>query len=130
MSSMQRRLGGGVLVHHLARDSQMIDEALLARSGRSARTLVKEGPLRITLMAVAAGEDVPPHHADGPVAIQVLRGDIVFRVPEGECPLAAGDMLVLPARVEHSARAVTDCAFLVTIVHAPGAGAREQHSGG
>ena len=32
----------------------MIDPDLLARHGRSGRTLVKDGPLRLTIMGLAA----------------------------------------------------------------------------
>src|SRR6185503_19527286 len=45
LSSMHRTLDGDVLVHHLTQDERLIDPSLLARHGRSARTLVKEGPL-------------------------------------------------------------------------------------
>jgi len=48
MSSMHRILDGEVLVHHLTQDERMLDPGLLAKHGRTARTLVKEGPLRLT----------------------------------------------------------------------------------
>ena len=61
MSSMHRVLDGDVLVHHLTEDERTLDADLLARHGRTARTIVKEGPLRLTLMGLAAGGVLPPH---------------------------------------------------------------------
>ncbi len=122
MSSMHRQLDGDVLVHHLKQDERMIDPALLARHGRSARTLVKEGPLRLTIMALAAGGELPAHRAEGPVSIHVLEGAIQFAALGGEYELRTGDVLVFASGVEHSARSVTGAVFLLTVVHCqPGA---------
>ena len=68
MSSLRRTLEGDVLVHHLKRDEQMIDQSLLARHGRTARTLVKEGPLRLTVIALAAGGVPEPPRLAQPAA--------------------------------------------------------------
>ena len=122
MSSLRRTLEGDVLVHHLTRDEQMIDRELLARHGRTARTLVKEGPLRLTVIAVAAGGTIPAHKAEGPVSIHLLEGDAVFDVAEQEYPLAAGDILVLASGVQHSVRSSAGCVLLLTVVHFPSPG--------
>ena len=119
MSSLRRTLEGEVLVHHLKRDEQMIDRQLLARHGRTARTLVKEGPLRLTVIAIAAGGDIPVHHAEGPITIHLLEGDAVFVVAEREYALGAGDVLVLASGVPHAARSGAGCVLLLTVVHFP-----------
>jgi quercetin dioxygenase-like cupin family protein len=122
MSSMERVIEGDVLVHHLRRDVEMIDQDLLARHGRSARTLVKEGPLRVTVIALAAGGGLPSHHADGPVTIQVLEGGAVFDAAGRQVTLASGDVLVLASGVQHSVRSDDGCMLLLTVVHLPSAG--------
>jgi quercetin dioxygenase-like cupin family protein len=119
MSSLRRAIEGDVLVQHLRRDEQTIDQSLLARHGRSARTLVKEGPLRLTLIALAAGGSMPSHHADGPVTIHLLEGDAVFGVEERDYPLAPGEVLVLASGVQHGARSSAGCVLLLTVVHLP-----------
>ena len=124
MSSLRRTLEGDVLVHHLKRDEQMIDRDLLARHGRTARTLVKEGPLRLTVIALAAGGSIPSHHAEGPVTIHLLEGEVVFDVAEQPYPLASGDVLVLASGVPHSAHSSAGCVLLLTVVHFPSAGSR------
>ena len=116
MSSLDRTLEADVLVHHLTRDTWMIDAELLARHGRSGRTLVKEGPLRLTIMALAAGGVLPAHHAEGPVTIHVVEGEIVVVALDTEYPLRGGDVLALAPSVEHSARSATGGVFLLTIV--------------
>jgi quercetin dioxygenase-like cupin family protein len=122
MSSLRRPIEGDVLVHHLKRDEHMIDQNLLARHGRTARTLVKDGPLRLTVMAVAAGGTLPPHQADGPVSIHLLEGDATFDVGDKEYPLAPGDVLVLESGVRHGARSAQGCVLLLTVVHVPSPG--------
>ena len=122
MSSLNRRIEGDVLVRHLKRDEQTIDQDLLARHGRSARTLVKDGPLRLTLIAIAAGAGMPSHNADGPVTIHLLEGDVVFEADGREYPLAPGEVLVLASGVQHAARSNAGCVFLLTVVHLPSAG--------
>ena len=124
MTSLQRTIEGDVLVQHLKQDERMIDQALLAKHGRSARTLVKEGPLRLTLMAIGAGGNLPAHRTEGPVTIHVLEGAVTFDANGKSYPLTAGDVLVLAAGVEHAARSATGTLFLLTVVHAPSAGSR------
>lgn len=124
MSSLDRTISGEVLVRHLTRDEQTIDQTLVARHGRSARTLVKEGPLRLTILAMAPGGDLPAHNTDGPVSIHVLEGEVVFEVLGQKYPLSVGDLLVLAAGVEHSAASESGCVFLLTVVHEPSAGSR------
>lgn len=122
MSSLTRTIEGEVLVRHLKRDEQMIDRDLVARHGRSARTLVKEGPLRLTLMALAAGGSLPSHHADGQLTIHLLEGDVTFEVSSQEYPLVPGELLVLATGVQHAARSKDGCLFLLTVVHLPSPG--------
>ncbi len=128
MTSLQRTIEGDVLVQHLKQDERMIDQALLAKHGRSARTLVKEGPLRLTLMAIGAGGNLPAHRTEGPVTIHVLEGAVTFDANGQTYPLAPGDVLVLAAGVEHAARSATGTLFLLTVVHAPSAGSRLENA--
>jgi quercetin dioxygenase-like cupin family protein len=122
MSSLNRKIEGAVLVRHLKRDEQMIDQDLLARHGRSARTLVKDGPLRLTLIALAPGRGMPSHHAEGPVSIHLLEGDVVLEADGSAYSLVPGEVLVLAAGVQHGVRSSGGCMLLLTVVHLPSAG--------
>jgi quercetin dioxygenase-like cupin family protein len=117
MSSMNRILDGEVLVHHLTQDERMLDPELLARHGRTARTLVKEGPLRLTIMGIAAGGVLPAHSADAHVTVHLLEGEVTFTVRGREYPLHTGDVLVFAPGVEHEARSVQGGVFLLTVLY-------------
>jgi quercetin dioxygenase-like cupin family protein len=92
-----------------------IDAELVAKHGRSARTLVKEGTLRLTLLALAPDGDMPVHDADGPISIQVLEGDVVFTASGDDHTLGAGDVIVFAAGVSHSVRSTAGCLLLLTV---------------
>ena len=114
---MHRTISGDVLVQHLSSDALTIDQRLLAANGRSGRTLVKEGPLRLTLMGLAPGGALPPHSTDNPVSIHVLQGDVTFFALDNEYPLAPGDVLMFGAGVEHAARSPSGATLLLTVAY-------------
>ena len=118
---MHRTISGEVLVQHLTDDAMLIDRGLVEQHGRSARTLVKEGPLRVTMIALAASGTLPAHSTVGPISIQLLEGDITFTAAGNEYPLEMRDLLVISASVEHSAKSANGGAFLLTVVHAASA---------
>lgn len=117
MSSLHRALDGEVRLHHLMQDRELIDPSLLARHGRSARTLVKEGPLRLTIVAIAPGGTLPAHRAGGPVTIHLLEGEVTVSALDHEYPLAPNDVLVLAPGREHAVRSAGGGVFLLTVVH-------------
>ena len=117
MSSTNRIMDGEVLVHHLTEDERMLDPELLARHGRTARTVVKEGPLRLTIMGIAAGGVLPAHSTDAHVTIHLLEGEVTFTARGREYPLHSGDVLVLAPGVEHEARSAQGGVFLLTVLY-------------
>ncbi|MEP6494237.1 MAG: cupin domain-containing protein [bacterium] len=125
MSSLHRAISGDILVQHLAADAMTIDAGLLAKHGRSARTLVKEGALRLTLMALAPGGRLPAHSTDNPISIHVVQGDVTFYALDQDFPLTAGDVLIFAPRVEHAARSVHGSTFLLTVAHTATSGDAE-----
>lgn len=117
MSSIDRPLSGAALRFALAAERARVnDPELLTRNGRNARTLVKEGALRVTLVMVGAGGRIAPHLTDGPITVQVLDGDIRFQAAGKEHALGAGDLLVVDAAVEHSVESKAGGTFLLTVV--------------
>ena len=124
MSSLNRETSGPVLFHRLSRDELTLDANLLQQHGRTSRTLVKEGPLRLTLSGIAAGGDLPEHSATGPVSIHMLGGDVTFKALGVDHPLSAGDVLVFAPGVPHSARSRSGCTFLLTVAMPEGSGSQ------
>lgn len=125
---MHRTITGDVLVQHLGSDAMTIDQGLLEKHGRSSRTLVKEGPLRLTIISLAAGGALPPHSTDNPVSIHVVKGEVTFFALDHEYALAAGDVLILGSGVEHAARSKSGASFLLTVAYAEGSGDTESVS--
>ena len=121
MPSIDRPLSGKALHFRLreGQRSELIDETLLDRAGRSARTLVKEGPLRVTLVALGPGGALKEHQAEGPITVHVLSGKIRFRAGEDEWALEAGDLLSLGAGVPHAVESAAGGEFLLTMATAP-----------
>ncbi len=120
MPSIQRPLSGDALLFHLDDELERTGSpGALEEHGRTARTLTKDGALRVTLVVLAPEGTLEEHHAEGPVTINPLRGDIRVSTPEGQYELAAGDLLMLGAGVRHAVASSGGGAFLLTVVHRP-----------
>lgn len=103
MSSIDRPLPGDVLCFHLADERALVnDAALLERHGRNARTLLKEGPLRVTLVTLRVGGQIATHRSSGPMTVHLLDGDIQLHAAGQEHRLPSGDLLVTVAELEHT----------------------------
>jgi quercetin dioxygenase-like cupin family protein len=121
MSSIDRPLSGDVLRFDLEEERRRVDDsALLARHGRNSRTLLKDGPLRVTLVMVRNGGQIAAHHAAGPIMVHVLEGDIRFRVAGQEHRLTRGNLLTVAAGLEHDVASDAGGTFLLTVVHPGG----------
>jgi quercetin dioxygenase-like cupin family protein len=109
-----------VLAFLLDREGEALaHRAQLATAGRTARTLVKEGPLRVTLVALKAGVSLQQHQVSGPSSIQALKGVARLETPAGTTVLPAGALMVLDAGVTHRVTAIEDCTLLVSLVATP-----------
>jgi hypothetical protein len=80
-----RRLAGKRLTFMLrAEDDTLREFAKDSNTGRAGKTLVKEGPLRITLVALKKGTVLPPHHVEDPISIQTIRGCLRLTTQNGD----------------------------------------------
>ena len=90
------------------------------KSKRTAKTLVKEGPLRVLLVTLDAGGTLEEHAVDGPFSVQCLMGRAVVRLGSDKKELRTGDLLVVDTGVTHNVEAKEACALLITIAFAAG----------
>ena len=90
--------------------------------GHAARTLAKQGTLRLVLLALKANGSVPEHKANGRVTIHTVRGRVQVRAAAGLFDLPAGRLITLDAGERHNVEAVEDSGVLVTIVMSPSPG--------
>lgn len=118
MSSIERPLAGAVLVVEL-RDAP----ECAPPEERTARTLIRNGPLRATLVTIAPGGEIPEHHADGPITVQPLRGRLQFTAAGAVHDVGPGQLLSLSAGVRHAVASVSGATFLLTVARIDPSGA-------
>jgi quercetin dioxygenase-like cupin family protein len=117
MVERTRRLSGKVLPFILsAEDDTLRERAEFAKDGRAAKTLAKQGPLSVVLIALRKGAALQSHQVAGPITIQSLRGCLSVKTDTREIEVPAGTLVSLGAGVAHDARAQDDCAILLTVV--------------
>jgi quercetin dioxygenase-like cupin family protein len=119
MSSIQRPLSGDVLRFDLGEErGHAQDATILERSGRNARTLLKEGPLRVTLVVLAPGGEIAEHQASGPITVQPLEGRIRFAIAGEDHDIGPGELLSVAPGVRHRVRSAAGATFLLTVASA------------
>jgi quercetin dioxygenase-like cupin family protein len=113
----EHKLQGEAIQLKLAEQSaEVLEEAKASSQGRSARTVIKEGPLRLTLLALREGGVVDEHRTGNPVSIHVLNDGLVTIDAGGKSyELGRQEALVLDADVAHALRAAKDTVLLVTL---------------
>jgi quercetin dioxygenase-like cupin family protein len=116
MPSIQRPLSGDVMLFRLDDERERTaDPATVRKHGRAARTLLKEGPLRVTLVVLAPGGELAEHSAEGPITLQPLAGSLRFRAAGAAHDVGAGDMLSAGAGVRHAVSSEHGATFLLTV---------------
>jgi quercetin dioxygenase-like cupin family protein len=89
---------------------------IIASEGRSVLILAHEPSLRLAFTAIAAGCRTGERRVAGVSTVQVLEGEVRFRAGEERHVLSVGGTLVLQGNVSYDADAVSDAAFLHTLV--------------
>ena len=121
MPSIERPLSGDVLVFRLHEErAHAADPAAVRRGGPSARTLLKDGPMRVTLIVLGPGARIAEHAAEGPITVQPLDGVITFMALGEEHELRPGDLLSVGIGVRHALASADGGSFLLTVA-LPGA---------
>ncbi len=92
------------------------DEKTYEDHGRSVLVLAHEPSPRLVLTAIAAGCRTGERRVAGASTVQVLEGEVRFRAGEERHVLSAGGTLVLQGNVSYDAEAMSDAAFLHTLV--------------
>lgn len=116
MSPVSRPLTGPHLTFHIEQQVEELrtDDAYV-RSGRAGRTLAKDGPLRITLLALAKGVEVGTHLAESPMTLHCVEGSLSYRVDDEAFVLQTGEVLFFGPGHAQDIRAKEDTALLLTI---------------
>ena len=116
MSPVQRTLASTVLAFDLIDEMRIVRAELDAGHARIARTLAKEGPLRLTLIGIRAGGGMHEHVAEGPITIHALEGTIVVRVGNEVRTVVPGSIIALSGGVRHDVSSTDGGFFLLTLI--------------
>ncbi len=116
MSAITRALTGPSLTFDLESSiAELSRDVTYRRSGRVGRTLVKNGPLRLTLTLIADGADAETHHAEAPMTLQVLSGRLRYTMDGENRTLGEGEILFFGPGHAQDIQALEDTALLLTI---------------
>ncbi len=110
------KISGRLLRFRLSDEGDALrEQAMSSKVGRAGKTLVKDGPLRITQVALRRGVPLQSHHVDGAVSVHVLRGRLRLTTAVREVDLGPGELVALDAGVVHAASALSDCVILIAM---------------
>src|SRR3712207_5583246 len=84
--------------------------------GRSVLSLFYEPSLRAMLTVIASGRRTGERRVAGPSTVHVLEGEVKFQAGEERHVLSVGGTLVLEGNVPYEAEALSDAAFLHTLM--------------
>ncbi|MCS0635877.1 cupin [Streptomyces sp. LP05-1] len=84
--------------------------------GRSALLVLRQRPLRQTVIALTAGTSLDEHTTPPAASLQVLRGTVRVTTRSGDTELTTAALHLLPPE-RHGVTAVTDAAILLTAVN-------------
>lgn len=106
----------------LANEIETLKDEEEWRTGKKvARTLVKDGELRVVLILMRRGARLEPHRAAGAVTIHCVRGRVDLTAL-GECiELVPGEIAALDGGVEHGLDAQRESVILLTLAQPAGA---------
>jgi quercetin dioxygenase-like cupin family protein len=93
--------------------------------GHVSKTVVHYPDLRVVLMVLQRGAQIPRHHAKGSLAVQVLDGRVMVGLLDTSFDLGEGRLLAIQPAIEHSVMALEDSALMLTVAHASPARTRE-----
>src|SRR5215203_3370315 len=96
--------------------NRLREEKTYEDHGRSVLNLFHGPSLRAMLTTIAAGRRTGERRVAGPSTVQVLEGEVRFRAGEERHVLSVGGTLILEGNVPYEAEALSDAAFLHTLV--------------
>lgn len=124
-TSQSTKYGPSIDDRHLAdpiRQLDLVPEALrlrqdetLRREGHTARTLIKNGGLRIVLVEMREGSRLGWHRTTSRISIQVIAGAVSVLVPGTHHLVSAGQLLAIEGEIPHQVEALDHSTFLLTL---------------
>lgn len=92
------------------------DEAAWKQGDRNAVTLQKNENLRVVMMSLHKGAVLQEHKAEGPITVFVVSGKMNFTAAGEKFTIGPNDLIVLEKPVIHSAEALEETHFVLTVI--------------
>lgn len=83
--------------------------------GHRQKVLARHGSATVALFVFERGASLPPHVAEGTVAVQCIEGELEVSADGSPHRMKPGDVLVMAPRVRHDVRAVQRAVMLLTV---------------
>ena len=99
----------------MSMSEKLMEEAILATSGRASLTLARGDELTIVLAALKAGTTLEEHSAPAAATVIALSGNIIFTTSADKITLEQGDGVTFTADGIHSVYATEESTFLIVI---------------
>jgi quercetin dioxygenase-like cupin family protein len=93
---------------------EQLEKAAVDSAGRSSVTLVHDGALRQTVIALLAGRILDEHTMNGVATLQIVRGTVRLQGDSGSMSLREGEIAHVP-QDRHSVHADTDSVCLLSV---------------
>ncbi len=91
------------------------NESTWRESDRNSITIFKSERMRIVLIGLHEGAELPTHTANGVISVQVLEGYLKFTAEPQTEELKKGHMVALQPNIPHSVQALEETFFLLTL---------------
>lgn len=115
------QMSGDLLHFTLGSEAEsLLEQARASDQGRATKTLVKDGPLRLSVVTMRQGVKLDEHFAPGPSTVHVFRGRFRLSAGPGPVELGPGEIVAMDAEERHSVEALEDGALLLTVTIPPG----------
>lgn len=85
--------------------------------GHVAKTVLRNADLRVVLLVLQRGAQLPHHHAKGSLIVQALDGRVIVTLLDSSFDLGANSVLAIGPEITHALIAIEDSALLLTIAH-------------
>jgi quercetin dioxygenase-like cupin family protein len=95
---------------------RLLDAAPIVPGANVSRPLHEANGCKIVLFAMDAGQAISAHTVRFPAVVQVLDGSLLVTVGEIVHPVAAGEVILLPAGLPHGVRADQPARWLLTMM--------------
>lgn len=98
-------------MNHASLESFLTNTSRLPR----ATTLLREAGLRVMLLHLQPGEQIPEHHTPGAISVHCLTGQAVFSQGAEQFNLRPLSIISVGPAAPHSVKAEQDTLLLVTV---------------